>query len=205
MSNKLIVVAKLMAMVGFLCLVTCTYYLRSEVLALSHIRFSSDEVRAAYDLEQRRESFPDRKKQHEASLKYYELQQKHYREMLELYENDYDAYVKRIDDKFRLPRLPHSPSKPIPPEVSEKLFEINTNFRARKNQYFATSTRLNWFACTAALMLVCGLIFLLMFDVTSLRWHYLVALVISFVFLIGPAFHSIMTGIIGFLEEPGVF
>jgi hypothetical protein len=47
--------------VGFLSLVTCTYYLRSEVLALSHIRFSSDEVRAAYDLKQYRESFPDPK------------------------------------------------------------------------------------------------------------------------------------------------
>ena len=46
---------------------------------------------------------------------------------------------------------------------------------------------------------------LLMFDVNGQRWHYLVALVISFVFLIGPAFHSIMTGIIGFLEEPGIF
>jgi hypothetical protein len=194
-----------MTMVGFLSLVFCTYYIRSEVLALSHIRFSSDEVRAAYDLEQRRESFPDRKKQHEAGLKYYELQQKHYREMLDLYENDYDAYVKRIDDRFQLPRLPQSPSKPVPPAVSEKLFKINTNFRSRKNQYFATSSRLNWLACTAALMLVSGLIFLLMFDATSPRWHYLAALVISFVFLIGPAFHSIMTGIIGFLEGPEVF
>jgi len=203
MSNsKPIVVAKIMALLGFLALVVCTYYLRSEVLALSHIRFSADEVRAANDC---RESYPDRMKQHEAGLKHYELQTEHYREMLNLYQDNYDEYVKRIEDKFQLPHLPNAPRKPTPPDVSEKLYEINTDFRTRKNQYFATSSRLNWLACAAALMLVGGLIYLLMFETNGQRWHYLVALVISFVFLIGPAFHSIMTGIIGFLEEPGVF
>ena len=206
MSNsKPIVVAKTMALLGFLALVVCTYYLRSEVLALSHIRFSADEVRAANELNQRRESYPDRMKQHEAGLKHYELQTEHYREMLDLYQNNYDEYVKRIEDKFQLPHLPNAPRRPVPPDVSEKLYEINADFRTRKNQYFATSSRLNWLACTAALMLVGGLVYLLMFDASNQRWHYLVALVISFVFLIGPAFHSIVTGIIGFLEEPRVY
>ena len=54
-------------------------------------------------------------------------------------------------------------------------------------------------------MLVGGLVYLLMFDADGQRWHYLAAMVISFVFLIGPAFHSIITGIIGFLQEPGVY
>lgn len=206
MSNsKSLAIAKIMALLGFLALLVCTYYLRSEVLALNHIRFSADEVRAANELKQRRESYPDRIKQHDAIMKHYELQRKHYREMLDLYQNDYDEYVKRIEDKFQLPHLPHAPRKPISPEVSEKLHEINADFRARKNQYFATSSRLNWLACTAALMLVGGLLYLLLFDTNDQRWHYLVALVISFVFLIGPAFHSIMTGIIGFLEEPRVY
>lgn len=202
--GKPIVVAKLLALFGFLALVTCTYYLRSEVLALSHIKFSADEVRAANQLAQLRESYPNRVKQHETELKQYELQTEHYHKMLKLYENDYDEYVKRIKDRFNLPSAPFAPRKPTPPELAEKLHEINTEFRTRKNQYFATSSRLNWLACIAALMLVGGLISLLMFDENGQRWHYLVALVISFVFLIGPAFHSIITGIIGFLEEPGI-
>lgn len=204
-SEKRIVLAKVFALIGFLCLVVCTYYLRSEVLALSAIGFSADELRAAHELEQIRESYPERKQQHEAAMKYYELQMEHYRKMLDLYQNDYEEYVKRIEDKYQLPHMPNAPSKPTPPELSEKLYEINTAFRVRKSRYFATTSRLNWLACTAALMLVGGLLYLLMFDTAAQRWHYLVALVISFVFLIGPAFHSILTGIIGFLEEPGIY
>ena len=101
--------------------------------------------------------------------------------------------------------FPRTPVKPVPPEVAKKLFTINSDFRARKNQFFANSSRLNWLSCIAALMLVGGMIYLLMFDTNGQRWHYLVALMISFVFLIGPAFHSIMAGIMGFLEGPGVY
>ena len=194
-----------MALLGFLALVVCTYYLRSEVLTLSHLRFSADEVRVANELEQFRESHPDRLKQNEAAMKHYDLQIEHYRKMLDLYQNNYDEYAKRIEDKYHLSPLPDVPMKPDPPEVAEKLFEINTAFRARKNQFFATSSRLNWLSCIAALMLVGGMIYLLMFDTNGQRWHYLVALMISFVFLIGPAFHSIMAGIMGFLEGPGVY
>jgi len=204
-GGKPILVAKLMAVVGFLALVVCTYYLRSEVLALSHIRFSADEIRAKNELKRQRDSYPDRVKQHEAAMKQYELQTEHYRKMLDLYEHDYEEYVKRTKDKYHPPSFPVSPSKPNSPEVAEELFKINTDFRIRKNQYFATSTRLNWFACGAALMLVGGLLYLLMFDREGQRWYYLVALVISFVFLIGPAFHSIMTGLIGLLEAPGIY
>ena len=203
--SKLIVVAKVMALFGFLGLVICTYYLRSEVLALSHIAFSADEVRAANDLKQVRESYPDRVKQYEAEAKYYELQQEHYRKMLDLYQDDSEEYLKRIEGEYQLPPLPRAPARPDSPEVAEELYEINTAFRIRKSQYFGSSSRLNWLACTAALMLVGGLLYLLMFDTTGQRWHYLVALTISFVFLIGPAFHSFITAIIGFLQEPGIY
>ncbi len=206
MSNrKLITVAKLMVLFGFLVLVLSTYYLRSEVLALSRILFSAEEFRTSNELEQLRESYPDRVKQYDAELKDYKLKQKHYREMLEMYQNDYDEYVKRIKDKYKTPNLPQAPEKPDSPEVAEKIFEINADFRARKHQYFEASTTLNWLACIAALLLVGGLVYLLLFDDQGQRWHYLAALIISFVFLIGPAFHSIMTGIIGLLQEPGVY
>jgi hypothetical protein len=202
---KIITIAKLASLLGFLSLVVCTYFLRSEVLALSHIKFSADEIRANNNLERLRESYPQRMKQHEAAMKHYELETKHYHEMLKLYNTDYNAYVKRLEDKFQLPPQPSTPTKPDSPEVAEQLFEINAQFRARKNRYFATASQLNWFACGAALLLVGGLFTLLMFDTNGQRWHYLVALLISFVFLIGPAFHSILTGVIGILEEPGIY
>jgi hypothetical protein len=203
-DKKPIIVAKVAALLGFLTLLLCTYYLRNEVLALSHIKFSADEVRAEHQLKQLRESYPDRVREYEAATKHYELQSEHYRKMLDLYHNNYDEYVKRIEDKYNPPPPPNPPVQPDAPEVSERLFQINTDFRTRKNQYFERSSRLNWVACMAALVLVGGLVFLLMFDTDGQRWHYLVALVVSFVFLIGPAFHSILTGIIGFLEEPPV-
>jgi len=204
-GNKTIVTAKFAALTGFLTLLVCTYYLRSEVLALSHIRFSADELRATNDLKRLRESYPDRVQQHELAMKHYELEQQHYQKMLELYENSYEEYVKRIEAEFKPPPLPVSPMKPDPPEIAQQFYEINAAFRTRKNQYFARTSRLNWIACVAALMLAGGLMFLLMFDTVGVRWHYLAALLLSFTFLIGPALHSILSGIIGFLEEPRVY
>ena len=55
------------------------------------------------------ESLPDRTKEYQNSLKQYEIQKKHYDEMLDLYESDYEEYVKRIKDKF----VPINASKPI--------------------------------------------------------------------------------------------
>ncbi len=202
---KSLLPAKIASIIGFLTLVASTYYLRGEVLALSQIRFSADEVRANYDLQQMEESFPDLVEQHEAAIEQYDLQLEHYREMLALYRSDYDAYVQRLEDEYLPPQMPYPPTKPRPPEVAQQLHEIDTAFRTRKNTYFERSSVLNWVAGAAALLLVGGLLWLLMFDTDSPRWHYLVALGLSFVFLIGPSFHSILTGIIGFMQSPGVY
>lgn len=201
----MLVAAKFASIVGFLTLVASTYYLRGEVLALSQIRFSADEVRAEFQLQQRRESAPDMEEQYDLSLEQYELQREHYREMLDLYREDYDAYVQRLADEYVPPQMPYPPTKPTPPEMSERLYEIDAEFRIRKNTYFERTSLLNWVACAAALLLVGGLTWLLMFDKENPRWHYLAALGLSFVFLIGPSFHSILTGIIGFMENPGVY
>jgi len=63
-------------------------------------------VYSLQQLKQLRESYPDGVKQHEAATKHYELQSEHYRKMLDLYQNDYDEYVKRIEDKYDPPPLP---------------------------------------------------------------------------------------------------
>ena len=196
--------AKVVSLVGFLVLLSSTYYLRSEVLTLNKIRFSSDETRAEYDLAQVKKDFPHEKERYEASVKNYELQMKHYQEMLDLYTTDYDAYVKRIKDKYKPPQLPTKPRPPRPPEYNQKLSEINTQFRARRHHYFEATSVLNWVAWAAALALVGGLLYLIMFDLANGRLIYFVTLVLSFVFMIGPSFHSIISAIVGFLQAPGV-
>jgi len=45
-------------------------------------------------------------------------------------------------------------------------------------------------------MLTGGLFYLLMFDTEGKRLFYGVGLVLSFVFLIGPTFHSVLTAIV---------
>lgn len=54
-------------------------------------------------------------------------------------------------------------------------------------------------------VLVGGLLFLIMFETGNQKFVYLAVLVLSFVFMIGPSFHSIMSAIVGFLEAPPVY
>ena len=200
--ERRIAVAKSVAILGFLTLLSTTYYLRGEVLALNRIRFSADDARAEHELERMRASFPERVERHRVELKNYDLQLEHYKEMLALYESDYEKYVERIEAKYRPPRLPVKPQPPDPPAIRERLAEINTAFRSRKYQYFQVTTVLNWIAWGAALALIGGLLYLLMFDLEGRRWSYVVVLALSFVFLIGPSFHSILSAIVGFLNAP---
>jgi hypothetical protein len=205
MSNaRCLATAKVVAILGFLVLLTSTYYLRSEVLSLNAISFSADEARAEFQLEQLKRDFPHEQERHKVALKNYELQVAHYEKMLDLYETDYEAYAKRLEDHYRPPQLPDRPQEPKPPEYRKKLSEINAEFRARKHQYFENTSVLNWVAWLGAISLVGGLVYLLMFDTANGRWMYLFSLVLSFVFLIGPAFHSILSAIVGFLKAPGL-
>jgi len=202
MRLKSIDVAKVMSLTGFLVLLFSTYYVRSQVLAINRIKFSSDNVRAEENLERMKESYPDRMEEYKARLKNYEWKMEHYRKLLELYKTDYDEYARR---RVQVPpSLPARPTKPRSPEVSEKLTEINSAFRAQKYHYFSSMGTLNWVACAAALSLVGGLVYLLMFDTGVQRIYYAVVLGMSFIFMIGPSFHSILTALVGFLRAPGL-
>ena len=204
MSQRNLSIVKLCSVAGFLVLLSSTYYLRSEAVRLNEIRFRADDTVARYNLEQHTANHDQRVAEYAAHQKHFEIQQEYYREMLELFENDYDAYVQRLKDKYRPPNLPNQPQPPTDPEIEEQLYEINAEFRTQKYTYFKKLTVLNWIACAAALVLVGCLLLLLMFD-TNGRLFYLAVLVISFVFMIGPSFHSILSTVIGFLESPSVY
>ncbi|MDA7681854.1 hypothetical protein N8603_05655 [Verrucomicrobiales bacterium] len=80
--------------------------------------------------------------------------------------------------------------------------KIGIEFRDQQFKYFSSTSKLNWVSCLAALSLVGGLLYLLMFDLEGKRIFYLVLIVLSFVFMIGPSFHSLMSALAGFLQAP---
>jgi len=200
--NKNIKVAKFVTIIAFLALLFSTYYLRSQVLKLNTIRMSSQNIMTAQARKDLSESLPVRQKEYEAKLGQYEIENKHYEEMLDLYKSDYEEYVKRLKDNFVPPRMPRSPVKPVSPELSDEMQKIGIEFREQQSNYFNSTSKLNWISCLAALSLVGGLLYLLMFDPEGKKIFYLVLLVMSFVFMIGPSFHSLMSALAGFLQAP---
>ena len=194
--------AKFITIISFLVLLFSTYFLRSKVLELNTIRMSSQNVMAEETEKNLNNSLPQRTKEYENKLKQYEIQKKHYDEMLDLYQSDYEEYVKRSKDKFVPPRMPPNPVKPLSPEISDEMQKISIEFRKKQSHYFESTSKMNWVSCVAALTLVGGLLYLLLFDLQGKRLFYMVLLVLSFIFMIGPSFHSLMSALAGFLQAP---
>jgi hypothetical protein len=194
--------AKFCCLTGFLILLATTYWLRSEVLGLTRIRFSADERKVELERKQNRESFADRQKEHEIAQKNYDLQLKHYEKLMALYEQDFEAYAKLPRENLVVPQIPNHPVAPTPPEVTDQFRNIQSEFVLRRYRYFAVSEIGNWIACFAAVLLVGGLLYLLLFDAQTNRFVYVASLLLSFVFLIGPSFHSVLSAVIGLLKGP---
>lgn len=200
--QKHIRIAKFVTLIAFLVLLFMTYFLRFEVARLNTIRFSAENISSDERMKEMKETYPIRVEEYSAQMKNYEIQRNYYDEMLTLFQNDYDEYVKRQKDRYSPPQLPRKPQKPKSPELSDKFAEINADFREHKYQYFRMANTLNWIACFAALFLVGGLLYLLMFDTEGQRILYLGILIVGFIFMIGPSFHTILSAIVAFLETP---
>lgn len=205
MKSFILGCVKVVTILAFMATLFSTYYLRSEVLKLNEIRFSADNIRAEEDIQKMKDSMPTRMAEYEVQKQNYDLQMEHYEEMLELYRTDYDEYVQRLEDEYHPPRMPSKPEMPRDPEVSRRLADINKEFRDQQYHYFKTTADLNWLCCISALALCGGLLCLIMFEEGKQRIFYVVVLVLSFVFMIGPSFHSIMSAIAGFLQAPSIY
>ena len=195
-------IAKCLAISGFLILMTTTYWIRSEALALSRIHFSADEKKVELEQQRSRDTFADRQRQHEVAVKNHDLALKHYEMMLEVYERDLPAYAELTEKHVHPPQLPQRPAPPTPPEVEDQLRQIQTEFVMRRFRYFAVTEWANWICCLAAVCLAGGLLFLLMFDANGNRLFYFLTLMLGFVFLIGPSFHTLISAFIGLLHGP---
>ncbi len=203
--NKTVSLIKIVTIAAFMVTLWTTYHLRSEVLNLSRVRFSSENLRAEDALRKMKASYPVRVAEYEIQMKNHELEMAHYQEMLALYRTNYNTYVTRLKDGYRPPQLPQKPQKPKSPELSDKLASINAEFRAEQFHYFDSSRLVNWVCCASALILVGGLLFLIMFETGNTKILYVVVLLLSFVFMIGPSFHSILSAIVGFLKAPPIY
>lgn len=196
-------VAKWTAILGFLALLTCTYYLRWQLMELNRVRTSADHARAGHQARRLIEDFPDQQRRHEVELRNYELQKQHYELMLALYRSDAKAYAERMKEPNAPPQIPQHLQPPRPPEEVRELAEIQGRFLSRRHEYFASAAALAWVAWLAALAMAGGLLYLVLFEPSG-RFVYLALLAMGFVFLIGPAFHSLLSVIAGFLEPPGL-
>ena len=144
----------------------------------------------------------DRQKEYEIALKNYDLRLKHYEKLLALYERDFDAYIQLPQENLVVPQMPIKPAAPSAPEVTDQFRGIQSDFVLRRYRYFTVSEIGNWIACGAAILLVAGLLYLLLFDAQTNRFVYVASLLLSFVFLIGPSFHSLLTAVMGLLKGP---
>ena len=203
--TKTLTTIKFLTIVAFAVTLCATYYLRSEVLKLNKIRFSAENIRAEESMKTMKESYPARVTEYEIQMKNYDLQKEHFEEMVKLYRSNYEEYARRLKDEYKPPQLPFNPRKPRSPELSEQLAQIDADFRAQQYHYFDSTGRLNWVCCVSAILLVSGLLFLIMFEIGGQRILYLVVLILSFVFMIGPSFHSILSAIVGFLRAPSIY
>src|SRR5690349_17887556 len=102
--------AKRIVLLGFLVLLSSSYYLRTEVLELNRIRFSADEARADFELKRLQETYPERIERHQIDLKNYELQIEHYRRLSELYRKDLVKYLEMVKDQGQ-PQPPQFPNR----------------------------------------------------------------------------------------------
>ena len=73
-------VIKCVTIVAFMVTLCATYYLRSEVLKLNRIRFSSENVRVKENLREMKDSHPIWVAEYEVQTENYELRMEHYQE-----------------------------------------------------------------------------------------------------------------------------
>ena len=101
-GNRSLAAAKLVSILGFLVLLGSTYFLRSEVLTLNSIRFSADEARAEYELQQRKKNYPYEVQRHEVAQKNYEAARRRDRQRYEEATKNYERDLARLKERYQV-------------------------------------------------------------------------------------------------------
>lgn len=203
-NERLLTVAKYFAILCFLVLLSLTYANRAGVVTLNAIRSSGDATLAAHDLERSDELYADRVEAYEVAVEFYDLQLEFYRRKMEEFREDPESFIASNQNSYRnpYPRPPYKPTKPLELEVQKQLLDISLQFRQERHEYFTRLAGYNLIAASTAILLCLSLLYLTMFDDSKGRIFYIALLIVALVFFIGPAFHTIMTGIVGGMRPP---
>jgi hypothetical protein len=202
--QKAVTAAKVVAMLAMLCLLGTTYVLRSRILTLvSHLMAGQDIV-ANEQMDRFVAGEADREEEYDIALARHEVEMERYESELKLFQEDPEAYLERTFEGRPAipPMIPEKPSPPRTPEVQRELAELNQAFRSARSSYFSLATGLNAFVGFCALSLVGSLLFLILFDAGASKVTYVVLLVLSFAFIIGPALHTALTTMAYQLNAP---
>lgn len=197
MKRRIGMALKIMTAVCIAILMMLTYANRAKVLELTRLRAAAEDIAAQQDIADFVESFESRKANYEMALE-------DYQQSMELYRTDYQAYTQSFMERGGRPMPPRMPVKPQPPEVTQRLAEINTTFRQQRHQYFKELEGTVGLAGLAATILTLCLITLLFMETGSARWAYAALLALCFTFLIGPAMYTMLAGIVGVTRAPVV-
>jgi hypothetical protein len=188
-------IAKVTTVLSFLVLLLCTYIVRGQALDLNRMRLSADAARAAEDLATFEATYDDR-------VAAYEMAQEHYRRQVERFRADYDAWLASAQERGMMAPSPLPPRAPQSPEATRRLAEISAEYRAARYTYIEALGGVNGLAALAALVLTTSLLTLVLGDTNPGRWMYLALLGLAFVFMIGPALHSVLTGVMSAMRPP---
>lgn len=183
---------------GFVILLFTVYILRAQVVEITAMKYRvEDESRKVSD-RRYEENFELRKKDYELQKQAYQMRVAHYNKMVKRFQEDYDTYRKERHPEAPIPpRLPEPPSNP---EEQKKVRELTTEFIAHRFGFYTTLYILCFVNLLGAAMLVGGIVTLILFERPKGRLAWLGLLVLSFVFLIGPAFHTILSALVGWLK-----
>ncbi len=203
-NERLVVIAKYLAIFCFLVLLSLTYGNRAGVVRLNEIRSSGDAALSAYDLAHSDEIYDQKTEAYNVAIEFYDLQLDFYRRKMEEFRSDPDAFMASNQGSYNrpYPSPPYKPSKPLDLEVQRQLQDISLEFRQERHRYFSRLAQYNMISATAAILLGLSLLYLTMFDDSKGRLFYVAILVVALVFFIGPAFHSVLTGIVGGMRPP---
>ncbi len=193
--RKSITAARVITIIAMMFLIATTYYLRSGILAMVNHQIDAQSATAQERLDNFADTAEFRQAEYEAGISRFDVAMSKYKELIELYASDFDAYQIKIGEEANTmpPPLPHRPYRPRKPEVADELAKINEAFRAERESYFSTARALNPVVALAAVALVGSLLYLILFDTNNARILYVILLTLSFIFIIGPAFHSILS------------
>lgn len=209
-----IVTAKTLVIVSFVVLLATTYTMRSQLINLIWHIIKAEDIHLTTQLDRFKEGKATRETEYEINKARFDKAIAEYLEQLRAAalpsSNDqakdqasrYALQQQDLAEHTWTQMLSNRPRLGMSPETREQLATVHDDFRRQQMAYFGAARTINWLIGLCAIALVTGILFLLMFEPGANRGAYVVVLVLSFVFFIGPAFYNALHVVAWRLSPP---